>query len=58
MSKWEYFCDVSYYHYWAVREIGSSAMDESIHVMTEPEAKFICDKFNKLAELEAMVERQ
>lgn len=44
--KWEYFCDPSYYHKWAVRN--SRRFDSAIHVGTKEEAEFLANELNKL----------
>jgi hypothetical protein len=50
-TQWEYYCDTSYYHMWAVRDVRKRGFDDAIHVKTMEEAKFICDKFNELESL-------
>jgi hypothetical protein len=38
-SKWEYFCDRSYYDMWCVRKIGEKRFGFCFHVPTQYEAK-------------------
>lgn len=34
LKGWEFFCDPSYYHMYAVRKIGVTKFDETMHVST------------------------
>lgn len=44
--EWEYFCDESYYHLWAVRKKSNTAWGECFHLRSEEEAKGLCELLN------------
>ncbi len=43
---WEYFCDESYYHLWAVRRKTETAFGQGFHVQNEEEAKGLTELLN------------
>jgi len=45
--EWEYFCDSSYYGYWAVRPVGENRWGHCFHLVSEEEAKELCEVLNQ-----------
>lgn len=48
LPKWEYFCDESYYDYWAVREVGETRWGHCFHLCQKREAEALCNLLNSL----------
>jgi len=56
-SKWECFCDESYYSKWAVRNENDKSFQASIHVGTQKEAEFLVTSLNNLQQYREALER-
>lgn len=46
LLPWECFCDESYYHLWAVREVGEKRWGHCFHVQSKEEAEGLRDLLN------------
>lgn len=54
--QWECFCDESYYHQWAVREIGEKRWGHSFHVPSKEEAEGLRDLLNTRPKRESVTQ--
>lgn len=46
LNMWEYFCDESYYHLWAVRRKDQTEFGQCFHVQSLEEAKGLTELLN------------
>jgi hypothetical protein len=46
-QEYEYFCDQSYYHWWAVRPKGEKRWGRCYHVPSEEEAKALAEHLSQ-----------
>jgi hypothetical protein len=44
----EYFNDPCYYDMWAVREVGTSSLNDTAHVVTKEEAEWLTKRLNDM----------
>jgi len=59
VSKWETYCDVSYYHMWRLRRKTERGWNDGFHINTKAEAEGLCELLNKLeGEIAAVTEQR
>ncbi len=46
--KWEFFCDESYYSYWAVRPIDEGGWGKCFHLVSKEEAISLVELLTRL----------
>lgn len=47
-SRWEIFCDESYYHMWTVRPVGERDFNKTLHVVSQADAKVAVEYLDAL----------
>lgn len=47
-KHWRCFCDVAYFHKWAIQHKDRRNLHETVHVATKGEAEYLVERLNRL----------